>query len=68
MMQVPKYFNSLELKTSDISSIEMVGDAIRIPILQQSVKETYGLDLSKTLSPDECIARGTSLYVYFIFN
>ena len=46
----------------------MVGDAVRIPVLQQSVKEIYGLDISKTLSPDECVARGTSLYVFFIFN
>jgi len=51
-----------KLKASDISSVEMVGDAVRIPILQQCVKEIYGLDISKTLSPDECIARGTSLY------
>lgn len=40
----------------------MVGDAVRIPILQAAVKEIYGLELSKTLSPDECIARGTTLY------
>jgi molecular chaperone DnaK (HSP70) len=40
----------------------MVGDAVRIPIMQQIVKEVYGLELSKTLSPDECVARGTALY------
>jgi heat shock protein 4 len=51
-----------KLKVSDISSVEMVGDAVRIPILQQIVKETYGMELSKTLSPDECVARGTALY------
>jgi molecular chaperone DnaK (HSP70) len=43
----------------------MVGDAVRIPILQQSIKEIYGIELSKTLTPDECVARGASLYVSF---
>lgn len=46
----------------------MVGDAVRIPVLQQAIKDVYGLELSKTLSPDECIARGTALYVYNRFN
>ena len=41
----------------------MVGDAVRIPIIQSSIKEIYGIELSKTLSPDECVARGASLYV-----
>jgi molecular chaperone DnaK (HSP70) len=45
----------------------MVGDAVRIPVLQQSIKEVYGIELSKTLSPDECIARGTALYVINFF-
>ena len=45
----------------------MVGDAVRIPVLQTSIKEVYGIELSKTLSPDECVARGTSLYVKFLF-
>lgn len=50
------------MKPSDIAAVELVGDAVRIPILQQIVKETYGLELSKTLAPDECVARGASLY------
>lgn len=46
----------------------MVGDAVRIPILQQAIKEVYGLEVSKTLSPDECVARGTALYVNSFIN
>ena len=46
----------------------MVGDAVRIPILQTTIKEVYGIELSKTLSPDECVARGTSLYVTYILK
>jgi heat shock protein len=47
---------------TDLHSVEMVGDAVRTPIIQQIVKDTYGLEISKTLMPDECIARGTTLY------
>ena len=55
------------MKPSDISSVEMVGDAVRIPILQQIIKDVFGVDVSKTLSPDEVVARGATLYVNNIF-
>jgi molecular chaperone DnaK (HSP70) len=41
----------------------MVGDAIRTPVLQQIIRDIYGKDISKTLAPDECHARGATLYV-----
>jgi molecular chaperone DnaK (HSP70) len=63
-----KALEDAKLKPSDISCIEMVGDAVRIPIMQQIVKEVYGVELSKTLSPDECVARGSALYVNKYFN
>lgn len=40
----------------------MVGDAIRTPILQEIIKEVFGLDVSKTLAPDEAVARGATLF------
>lgn len=40
----------------------MAGDAVRTPIIQQIVKEVTGLDISKTLLPDECLARGSTFY------
>jgi len=40
----------------------MVGDAVRTPMIQQIVKEVFGLELSKTLLPDECIARGATFF------
>lgn len=41
----------------------MVGDAVRTPIIQEIIKDTFGMELSKTLLPDECIARGCTLFV-----
>jgi molecular chaperone DnaK (HSP70) len=46
----------------DLHSVEMVGDAVRTPIIQQIVKDVFGLELSKTLMPDETLARGATLY------
>jgi len=66
-MQVKYIIKIIELSLADIHSVEMVGDAIRTPILQQIIKETFGLDLSKTLLPDECIARGATLFVIINF-
>jgi molecular chaperone DnaK (HSP70) len=40
----------------------MAGDAVRTPIIQQIIKETYNLELSKTLLPDECLARGCTFF------
>jgi molecular chaperone DnaK (HSP70) len=46
----------------------MVGDAVRTPIIQTVIKEVFGYEVSKTLLPDECIARGCTLYVSCSFN
>jgi molecular chaperone DnaK (HSP70) len=62
MKQVNILIYRLEINASDIFAVEMVGDAVRTPIIQQIIKETFGLELSKTLLPDECIARGCTLF------
>lgn len=46
----------------------MVGDALRIPILQDIVFKTIGIELSKTLSPDEAMARGATLFVSYLLR
>jgi molecular chaperone DnaK (HSP70) len=43
----------------------MVGDAIRTPIVQTIIKDVFGKEVSKTLLPDECIARGCTLFVNY---
>jgi molecular chaperone DnaK (HSP70) len=51
-----------KFQLADLHSVEMVGDAVRTPIIQHIVKEVFGLELSKTLMPDEALARGATLY------
>ena len=50
------------MKIGQIHSIEMVGDTVRTPIILDTIKKCFGKEVSKTLVPDECIARGCALY------
>jgi len=61
------------LGISHLHSVEMVGDAVRTPCIQQAIKEVFGLELGKSLMPDECMARGSTLFAamnspYFTFK
>jgi molecular chaperone DnaK (HSP70) len=60
-------FNNLEINLKELHSVEMVGDAVRTPIIQQLIKDYFGLEVSKTLAPDETIARGATLFVIYFF-
>ncbi|CAD7928457.1 unnamed protein product [Amoebophrya sp. A25] len=45
----------------EISFVEIVGGASRVPWFQRIIKEKLGKELSRTLNADECIARGCAL-------
>jgi heat shock protein 4 len=50
------------LKPEQIHSVEMVGEATRIPIIQEGCKTIFQKDqVSRTLNSLECVARGCSL-------
>jgi len=50
------------LKKEQIHSVELVGDATRIPLVQEKIKEVFGIEQpSRTLNSLECVARGASL-------
>jgi heat shock 70kDa protein 4 len=50
------------LTKDQIHSVEMVGEATRMPIVQEKCKEVFGKDqVSRTLNSLECVARGCSL-------
>ena len=57
------YIKNLEkFKGLEITNIEMAGELMRTPILERTVKEIVGIEMSKTILTDECIAIGCSLY------
>jgi len=59
---IEKFEKETKLKIGSIHSIEMVGDSVRTPIILETIKKVMGKEISKTLVPDECIARGCSLF------
>ena len=50
------------INIKNLHSVEMVGDTLRTPCISQIIKKIYNKELSKTLIPDECIARGCALF------
>ena len=53
---------SMGININNLHSVEMVGDTLRTPIITNIIKNVFRRDLSKTLVPDECIARGCALF------
>ena len=50
------------LSSDHIHFVELVGEATRIPIIQECIKHVFGKkDLSRTLNSQDCIARGCAL-------
>jgi heat shock protein 4 len=55
------------LKTDQIDTIELVGEATRIPSVRKVVEEVFKKDNSqRTLNSSECVARGCSLMAAMI--
>ena len=46
----------------DITNVEMAGELMRTPILENTVKEIAKIEMSKTILTDECLSVGCSLY------
>lgn len=51
------------LKTEEVSAIEIVGGATRIPAVKERIARFFGKDVSTTLNADEAVARGCALQV-----
>lgn len=51
----------IQLRVEDISSVEIVGGATRIPAVKERIAKFFGKDVSTTLNADEAVARGCAL-------
>jgi len=49
------------LKVVDIDSVELVGEATRIPICIEQIKDIFGKEPSRTMNSTDCISRGCAL-------
>ncbi|XP_068277044.1 heat shock protein 105 kDa isoform X2 [Nyctibius grandis] len=50
-----------QLKAEDVTAVEIVGGATRIPAVKERIAKFFGKDVSTTLNADEAIARGCAL-------
>lgn len=50
-----------KLKASDIDEVILVGGQIRMPLIQETVKQIFGKEPSKGVNPDEAVALGAAL-------
>ena len=56
------------LKGKEINSIEMAGDFLRTPVLENLIKEVTNIQLSKGIIVDECISMGCVYYGCLLNN
>ncbi|KAM9610261.1 heat shock protein 105 kDa isoform 3-T4 [Trichechus inunguis] len=50
-----------QLRVEDVSAVEIVGGATRIPAVKEKIAKFFGKDVSTTLNADEAVARGCAL-------
>ncbi|MFC1676832.1 molecular chaperone DnaK [Planctomycetota bacterium] len=56
-----KAMQDAKLTNGDVAEVLLVGGSIRIPRVQELVKEIFGKEPNKTLNPDEVVALGAAL-------
>lgn len=49
------------ISKSELNKVILVGGSTRIPAVQEKVKQLTGLEPSKNMNPDECVALGASI-------
>ena len=49
------------ISTSQLSKVLLVGGSTRIPAVQDKVRQLTGLEPSKNMNPDECVALGAAI-------
>ncbi len=49
------------ISARELGKVLLVGGSTRMPAVERKVKETLGMEPSKTLNPDECVAMGAAI-------
>lgn len=61
VLPIQNALNDAKLVPSELNKIILVGGSSRIPAVQAKIKEITGIEPSKSLNPDECVAQGASI-------
>jgi molecular chaperone DnaK len=51
---------------NDLTRILLVGGSTRMPMVQHALEEASGMNVDRSLSPDEAVAHGAALYAGFL--
>ena len=49
------------IAASELGKVLLVGGSTRMPSIQKKVKDLTGIEPSKTINPDECVAQGAAI-------
>ena len=60
-LPVRNALSDARLTASDLDQVLLVGGATRIPAVQDKVRRMVGLEPSRALNPDECVALGAAV-------
>ena len=60
-LPVRNALSDAHLTASDLDQVLLVGGSTRIPAVQAKVQRMVGLEPSRTLNPDECVALGAAV-------
>ena len=53
--------NDAGIAASELGRVLLVGGSTRIPAVQQKVRQLTGMEPSKNINPDECVAQGAAI-------
>lgn len=63
---VERLLRAARLQFSDLTRVLLVGGSTRMPMVQQTLEQVSGLNVDRSLSPDEAVAHGAALYAGFL--
>ncbi|MDO5327190.1 MAG: molecular chaperone DnaK [Clostridia bacterium] len=58
---VQNALNDAGIAASELGKVLLVGGSTRIPAVQQKVRQLTGMEPSKNINPDECVAQGAAI-------
>ena len=58
---VQNALNDAGIAASELSRVLLVGGSTRIPAVQTKVRQLTGIEPSKSINPDECVAQGAAI-------
>ncbi|MEM6469580.1 MAG: Hsp70 family protein [Planctomycetota bacterium] len=62
MMTVQLVLDDAETDWSDLTRLILVGGSTRMPMIRKELEKISGMELDRSLSPDEAVSHGAALY------